>query len=635
MDKIIYTMKKYVPLLLLLFIWSCSPKSGSQLQEDDTSAQAVPIETSIDLTAMENDQLTVRVNPGDFEQDTVLYRLPKVIPGTYMESNFGSFVENMTAFYMDGSSASVNPTDTNTWTLSNASAVDYLEYKVNDTFDIENTEKETPYSMAGTNIAEEIYVLNLHGFVGYFEGFQENRYELNITSPMDFKSASALNSSSSDTTANQVATTYFADRYFEVIDNPMMYGDFTKEEFKVDGIDIVFSLYSPSGNHTAAGQKDVINDIMSAQKEYLGDLETTDRYSIFLYMAGQSQDAMDFGALEHHTSTVMVYPDYVNDNQLEEGLVDVISHEFFHIVTPLNLHSEDIRYFDYYNPTFSKHLWMYEGLTEYFASHFQIYEGLDTKEEFYEKISQKIQYAESFNDTLSFTEMSENVLDEPYASNYLNVYMKGALINMCLDIIMREESGNTQSMITLMKELTDRYGSERPFEDDALIEEIVEITYPEIGEFIETHVTGTTPINFESYLNKVGLEQAEAELPTSFFFADQSTPFFNVDQMEGTIFFRDDIELHSTLRNLGAQGGDVIVTVNGESFNLQTAQQIIGNSMNWNPDTEIEIVVERDGEEVTLSGVYGNPMYTKSIIEEMENPSEEQLQLRSWWLGEN
>ncbi|NBC64137.1 MAG: peptidase M61 [Bacteroidetes bacterium] len=628
-------MKKYVPLLLLLFIWSCSPKSGSQLQEDDTSAQAVPIETSIDLTMMENDQLTVRVDPGDFEKDTVLFRLPRVIPGTYMESNFGFFVENMTAFYMDGSSAPVNPTDTNTWTLSDATTVDYLEYKVNDTFDIENTEKETPYSMAGTNIAEEIYVLNLHGFVGYFEGFQENRYELNITSPTDFKRASALHITSSDTTANQVTTTYYADRYFEVIDNPMMYGNFTKEEFEVDGIDIVFSLYSPSGNHTASGQKDVIYDIMSAQKDYLGDLETTDRYSIFLYMASQSQDATDFGALEHHTSTVMVYPDYVNDNQLEEGLVDVISHEFFHIVTPLNLHSEDIRYFDYYSPTFSKHLWMYEGLTEYFASHFQIYEGLDTKEEFYEKISQKIQYAESFNDTLSFTEMSENVLDEPYASNYLNVYMKGALINMCLDIIMREESENTQSMITLMKDLTERYGSERPFDDDALIEEIENMTFPEIGEFIGTHVIGSTPINYGAYLNKVGLRQAEEELPTAFFFADQSTPFFNVDQTEGTIFFREDIELHSTLKNLGAQGGDVIVSVNGEPFNFQTAQQIIGSSMSWNPDTEIEIVVERDGEEITLTGEYGNPVYIKSILKEMENPSENQLRLRGWWLGEN
>lgn len=625
-------MKKYSPLLLLLFICSCSPQTGNQLQQDQSSIQE-PIETMIDLTEMENDQLKVRVNPGDFEQDTVLYRLPRVIPGTYMESNFGSFVEDMTVFYKDGSSASVNPADANTWTLSNAPSVDYLEYNVNDTFDIENTDKATPYSMAGTNIAEEIYLLNLHGFVGYFEGLQENRYELNITSPTDFKSASALNIASSDTTTDEIITTYLADRYFEVIDNPMMYGRFTKEEFEVDGIDIAFSLYSPSGNHSAAGQRDVIYEIMSAQKDYLGDLETTDRYSIFLYLAGQSQDATDYGALEHHTSTVMVYPDYVNDNQLEEGLVDVISHEFFHIVTPLNLHSEDIRYFDYYDPTFSKHLWMYEGLTEYFASHFQIYEGLDTKEEFYEKISQKIQYAETFNDTLSFTQMSENVLDEPYAANYTNVYMKGALINMCLDIIMREESDNARSMITLMKELTERYGDDKPFSDDALTDEIVSMTYPEIGDFLDTHVIGSTPINYNTYLNKVGLEQAEAELPASFFFADQTTPFFSVNQQEGTIFFRDDIELNSTLKELGVQGGDVIVSVNGEPFNLQTAQQIIGSSMGWNADTEIEMVVERGGEEVTLSGVYGTPVYTKEIIREVENPTDDQLTLKKWWLG--
>lgn len=626
-------MKNFTPLFLLLFIWSCSPKTGSQLKDDYSSAQEVPIETIIDLTAMENDQLTVRVDPGYFKQDTVLYRLPRVIPGTYMESNFGSFVEEMTVFYMNGSSAPVDTTDTNTWTLSNASSVDHLEYKVNDTFDIEHTSKTTPYSMAGTNIAEEIYLLNLHGFIGYFEGMQENSYELKITYPTDFNSASALNIASADTTTNKITTTYFAKRYFEIIDNPMMYGHFTKEEFEVDGIDIVFSVYSPSGNHTASNQKDVIYKIMSAQKEYLGDLETTDRYSIFLYMAGQSQDASDYGALEHHTSTVMVYPDFVNENQLEEGLVDVISHEFFHIVTPLNLHSEDIRYFDYYDPTFSKHLWMYEGLTEYFASHFQIYERLDTKEEFYEKISQKIQYAKTFNDTLSFTRMSENVLDEPYASNYLNVYMKGALINMCLDIIMREESENTQSMITLMKELTERYGDEKPFSDDALIEEIVSMTYPEIGEFLDTHVIGSMPINYDTYLSKVGLEHVEVEFPTSFFFADQSTPFFNVDQEEGRLFLREDVELHSTLKNLGAQGGDVIVSINNESLNLQTAQQIIGSSMSWSADTELEIVVERDGEEITLSGVYGNPVYTKEIIQEVENPTEDQLTLRNWWLG--
>jgi predicted metalloprotease with PDZ domain len=45
---------------------------------------------------------------------------------------------------------------------------------------------------------------------------------------------------------------------------------------------------------------------------------------------------------------------------------DVVSHEFFHIVTPLTIHSKEIHYFDYNSPKMSN-LWMYEGVTEYFA----------------------------------------------------------------------------------------------------------------------------------------------------------------------------------------------------------------------------------------------------------------------------
>ncbi len=40
---------------------------------------------------------------------------------------------------------------------------------------------------------------------------------------------------------------------------------------------------------------------------------------------------------------------------------------------------------------------------------------------------------------MPFTEMSTKIVDEPYQSNYQNVYYKGALINMCLDIIIREQ----------------------------------------------------------------------------------------------------------------------------------------------------------------------------------------------------
>jgi predicted metalloprotease with PDZ domain len=62
-------------------------------------------------------------------------------------------------------------------------------------------------------------------------------------------------------------------------------------------------------------------------------------------------------------------------------MMDVVSHEFFHIVTPLSIHSKEIQ--DFYNdPKMSEHLWMYEGVTEYFANLFQINQGLITEEDF-------------------------------------------------------------------------------------------------------------------------------------------------------------------------------------------------------------------------------------------------------------
>jgi predicted metalloprotease with PDZ domain len=68
--------------------------------------------------------------------------------------------------------------------------------------------------------------------------------------------------------------------------------------------------------------------------------------------------------------------------ELVKSMMDVVSHEFFHIVTPLSIHSKEIQDFDYNDPKMSEHLWMYEGVTEYFANLFQINQGLITEEDF-------------------------------------------------------------------------------------------------------------------------------------------------------------------------------------------------------------------------------------------------------------
>ena len=199
----------------------------------------------------------------------------------------------------------------------------------------------------------------------------------------------------------------------------MMYGKLDVEEFMVGDIKIVLSLYSPNNVHSAKSLKELIELMMQAQKKYLGSIDSTKRYDIFLYLSELSDTSpVGLGALEHHTSTVVVLSEASSYESLSESIVDVVAHEFFHILTPLSIHSEDIHFFNYNEPTFSKHLWMYEGVTEYFAQHFQVNQGLVDKEEFYNEVMNKIRASMRYDDTMSFSKMSENILNKPYSEKY-------------------------------------------------------------------------------------------------------------------------------------------------------------------------------------------------------------------------
>lgn len=632
---------KFSGLALIAVLLACSPKTAELINNNELPASETPILTQLDLINLSEDRVRVQIDPGMFTTDTVLFRLPKVVQGTYDVSNFGSFVEDLTAYSMSGEPIDAIQHDVNTWKIPNTSGLDRIEYYVNDTFDIERTETPTPFSPSGTNIHPEAFVLNLHGFVGYFDEMLDSEYEISVIAQPELKKSSALPlvRSEMDDDSTKVIDTYFAERYFEVTDNPMMYGDLEIEEFQVGDIKIVLSLYAPNGTHDAATIKEVIYEMMEAQKNYLGEMNSTPRYDVFVYMPGNGEEEpTGFGALEHHTSTVVVLPEWMSPEQMEESMIDVVSHEFFHIVTPLTVHSEDVHYFDYNDPTFSKHLWMYEGVTEYFASHFQVYEDLQPRSVFYEKLEEKIEYSITLNDSMSFTKMSEFVIDEPYASNYINVYMKGALIGMCMDILLREASNGERSMLSLMKELSARYGMDQPFVDDQLIAEITDMTYPVIGDFLQTHVVGTTPINYGEFFTKVGLEFGEVEQQTSFFFEETDimqaqTPYIDVDMQSGEIYFRE-VELNSALKALGVESGDILKSLNGVEYTLQNINSsgIVPMSFQWAPDFKIEMVVVRDGEELTLTGVAGAPTVMAKQLQEDEDATVAQIQLRNAWL---
>ena len=605
-------------------LWGC--KTATIVRNTSTK---IEIQVSMNLDKIKDDKVMITIDAPIISTDEITYHIPKMVPGTYSEDNYGRYIEGLKAYDNKGNLLPVKKTDDNSWTIANAQKLRKVTYLVNDTFDTENGKgfgKGDIFSPAGSNIeAGKNIMLNTHCFIGYFTNYMSTPYKVTISHPAGLWGATSMFDQDPSATMDVFITT----RYAELVENPIMYAkpDYTK--FVVDDMEILIAIYSPNGKVTAENITAKMKTMMTAQKHFLGNINTTKKYSVLIYLTdSQKKDATGYGALEHPTATTVVMPEMMGMEQLAENLKDIVSHEFFHIVTPLTVHSQEIQNFDYINPKMSEHLWMYEGVTEYFANLFQINQGLITEEEFYNRIAEKMERAKPLNDTMPFTTMSANVLVQPYKDQYLNVYQKGALIGMCLDIIIRENSNGKRGILDLMQKLSKEYGASKAFNDDELFAKITQLTYPEVGEFLKTYVSGSTPIPYTQFLEKVGVGKKIKKTPSDFFLKGKS-PYINVDRKTKEIIISPYNELSEFYTHLGLKGNDILLAINDTPYTFDNIFDMISASQKWKENDAISVKIKREGKEQILKGTV---KITYEEKEGLEATITEKVTVREAWL---
>jgi predicted metalloprotease with PDZ domain len=584
-------------------------------QAQAQTKKPAPITVQIDLVNIVDDKVTVTLMTPKFTKDEVVFNIPKIIPGTYSVDDYGKFIENVSAFDAAGKTLAVEKKDDNSWGIKNGTKLAKITYQVNDTYDVENTHKI--FSPAGTNIeAGKNILVNTHGFVGYFTGYNENPYQVKVLHPQSLWGATSM----TDLDVSETSDVFELSRYAELVENPIMYSKKDVSTFTIQGMDILISVYSPNGTHTAESLSADMKRMMNAQKTFLGSFNANKKYSVLIYLSDMQNenDAHGFGALEHPTCTTVVMPEAMGKDELAEQLKDVVSHEFFHIVTPLTIHSNEIHYFDFNSPKMSQHLWMYEGVTEYFANLFQVNQGLIDETEFYSRMAGKINNASNMNDTMPFTTMSTNVLVEPYKEQYLNVYEKGALIGMCLDIIIREESQGKRGILDLMQKLSAKYGAQKPFNDQELFATITALTYPSVGEFLATYVAGETPIPYETYFAKMGVTKKVMQVAGNPFIKDQR-PLITVNPETKEIIVLPASPLNSFFTELGLESGDVILAINDTNYNLDNIYDMIMASEGWKQDDTISVRIRRADKNQVIQGKVKLPMEDRDGFEATNN----------------
>jgi predicted metalloprotease with PDZ domain len=191
----------------------------------------------------------------------------------------------------------------------------------------------------------------------------------------------------------------------------------------------------------------------------------------------------------------------------------IASHEFFHTLLPLSVHSEEIEQYDFHAPRMSRHLWLYEGMTEYFAIHMPIKQGRQSLEEFLGVLDNKIGMMRKFTDSIPLTTLSRQAMERQ--DQYYNFYLKGTLFCMGLDIALRERSEGDYGVQDLVRDLQQEYGVGKPFKDEELFTTIGRLTGPDIGAFLERFLNGPGALPLEEWLGRAGIELDAAGKPAA------------------------------------------------------------------------------------------------------------------------
>ncbi|MFY7787782.1 MAG: peptidase M61 [Thermoflexibacteraceae bacterium] len=580
----------------------------------------------IDLNKVKEDLLTVELLVPQAQlkdKEEVLFYIPKIVPGTYSIYDFGRFVKNFQAQDEKGGSLSALKIDDNTWRIIGAKKLYKITYQVEDTYDSPQT--NVVFEPAGTNIEEgKNFILNTHGFFGYFQDLKRLSYEINIAKPEGFYGATSLKTTFSDAKTDQ----YKINNFMELVDAPMMYSKPDTTVMNVGGAEILVAVYSPTGLVESKFVAQNIKDILVAQKDYLGGKLPIEKYAFIIYLFKGMSASGAYGALEHSYSSLYFLPE-MNPSNIAQTIRDIAAHEFFHIVTPLSIHSEEIHDFDFIQPKMSKHLWLYEGVVEYFAGHVQAKQGLMGIENYLASMRGKIMNAESFK-KIPFTELSSKCLDT-YKDQYGNVYEKGALIGLCLDLKIRQLSQGQKGLQELMFALSKEYGKEKAFKDEELFDKIAALTYPELREFFKEYVEGNKPLPLPELLAQVGITYISRRTSSEMSLGSISlgiTP-------AGRIEVADISEMDEMGEEFGYQTGDVILELNKQKITQDNLKDAVANyKKTAKVGDDVKIVVERNGKKVKLKAKAR--MKTEDefhILQLNPDASPQQLALRKAWIN--
>jgi predicted metalloprotease with PDZ domain len=490
-------IKKSVSLLALLLL---SLSSCHRLAFSPPSVQPDHLRYHLELLPTAADHFDVMVELPELKAEETVFQFCATAPGTYQTMDIGRLVSGLIYQTPAGREERSRSTEGNAFALPEEGVLQ-LRYRVLETWDTEL--KENPiYRMAGTSVEADHAFICPHAVFGFLPGRQSEPLELVLTVPRAWQVGTALKLLAEENLdVDRKRLTFYAENFDDFVDSPILAGALDRAEMDLAGCRFETFTYRPSGKAGAQAILEELRDELLALRDFAKGFPI-ERYTLLFHFEDRT-----VGAWEHTTSSTYVFRDADFETLLPQKIPHFVSHETFHMITPLHIRSEAIYPYNFAAPQPTAHIWFFEGVTEWAAKTMLLRAGLSSLEDYLKEMRNKLFVSRFMAQNTSLTDMSLQSFTPKGQAVFGNFYMKGALNAMLLDILLLQHSGGQSGLRELVLQLKERFGPERVFAEAEFIPLLTSLSgSPAIGTYFERHVQGIEPLPFKEVLALVGIE---------------------------------------------------------------------------------------------------------------------------------
>ena len=427
-------------------------------QHNDSQQSTIEYQVRVISRAEHLFEITMLVSLASTANTRITLALPAWIPGSYMIRDFSKNLHSLSCHQDAVLVQQVSKQEWDVWTKSGETLTSFsLSYVI----------YANDLSVRSAYINDEYAFFNGTSVFLCVKGFESciHTVSLNVQNdgllPEVATSLAILPDNAQDTKC------FTSPNYFELIDHPFLLGLFDDYCFDVMGHRFHL-VFTGQHNFDFPRMERDLTSIIEHHISLFGEFPCQEYWFITLVCNG------GFGGLEHVDSTVLQYSRFdlpmlgepaAMTKEYQQFLA-LCSHELFHTWHVKRIKPEVMHQPNLFAEVYTPQLWIYEGFTSFFDDVSLARTELITPQQYVQVLNEAItrlmrnpgRLKQSASES-SFDAWNKFYKqDEGSVNHIVSYYNKGAIIALCLDITLRQQSNNTVSLNTVMKCLWQQYG---------------------------------------------------------------------------------------------------------------------------------------------------------------------------------